>query len=93
MTSILPRMLDVRKLAIALAIEPIELVRQLLSDQVPVMSLSPRRWRVADRDFNAWLQRRQEQARKEDEQRKLRLGHVAGKAAAKASKRRAKFSR
>jgi hypothetical protein len=92
---VLPKLLDVRVIASGLGIEPIELVRLLQDDGVPLLPVSPKRWRVAETDFTAWMQRRKALAAEEAQQRRLRLGHVAGKAGPSSAptKRRIRFRR
>jgi hypothetical protein len=85
-------MLDVRDLAHGLGLQPIELVNELLSDDVPLLPLSPKRWRVSEPDYNAWVQRRQQKAAEAAQQRRLRSLHVASKSEP-TGKRRAQFRR
>ncbi|MGB3968754.1 MAG: hypothetical protein WBO45_18620 [Planctomycetota bacterium] len=73
-------MLDVRDLAKSLLVAPIELVREMQADCVPLMRLSAKRWRVAEGDYSAWIERRKAKAADMAAQRRLRMGHVAGKA-------------
>lgn len=87
------QMLDVRVLAKELSIRPIDLVRELQSDGVPLLPVSAKRWRVAEPDFDAWWQRRQTKASEEARQRQLRMRHVAGAAPQDAPKRRPRFRR
>lgn len=85
-------MLDVRRLARQLALEPIELVRELQADAVAMLRVGTRRWRVAEADFVQWTAKRQAAAAADAAQARQRARHVAGKVAP-ATKRRAQFHR
>lgn len=87
-------MVDLRLAAHALAVEPIDLVRELQSDAVPMIKVSSKRWRVAESDFAAWRAKRLADAATEAAQARKRAQHVAGAvAAAPAPKRKARFRR
>lgn len=72
-------MLDVRRLARALAMPPIELVREMQIDNVPLIPISAKRWRVTKADYDAWIERRKARAAEMAQQQRMRLGHIAGK--------------
>lgn len=87
------RMLDVRALARSLGIAQAELVREFLDDGVPLVPISAKRWRVAEPDYVAWLDRRRAKAAEAAAQRRLRMGHVAGKPSPASSGERVRFKR
>jgi len=72
-------MLDVRRLARSLGVPPIELVRELQADAVPLLPISAKRWRVASSHWSKWKQDRQAKAAEAARQQQLRVRHVAGK--------------
>lgn len=87
------RMLDVRVLARSLGIAQSELVREFLDDGVPLVPISAKRWRVAEADYLQWLERRKAKAAEAATQRRLRMGHVAGKPSPASSGERVRFKR
>lgn len=86
-------LLDVRVLARSLSIAQAELVRLLGDDGVPLVRITAKRWRIAEPDYAAWLERRKAKAAEEAAQRRLRMGHVAGKPSPASSGERVRFKR
>lgn len=86
-------MLNVRDLARHLGVSQVELVRELSDDGVPLLPISVKRWRVAEGDYRAWLERRQARAAEAAAQRRLRMGHVAGKSSGASPGERPRFKR
>ncbi len=86
-------MLDVRDLARELRLPQAELVRELGDDGVPLVPVTAKRWRVAEADYLAWLERRKARAAEAAAQRRLRMRHVAGKPTGAPSGERARFKR
>lgn len=90
----LPPMLDVRLLARDLGVQPIELVREMQADDVPLLPVSVKRWRVAEPDWLKWKQDRQAKAAEMARQQQLRMRHVAGaERPTPAEKGKVRFSR
>lgn len=89
-----PPMLDLRDLARTLGVAQVDLARWLSDDGVPLLQLSAKRWRVAGADYDAWSERRKAKVVQDAAQRRLRMGHVAGKASgSSASGERVRFKR
>ncbi|MBK8095634.1 MAG: hypothetical protein IPK26_00900 [Planctomycetes bacterium] len=77
--NVMPKHLDVRLLASDLGVQPIELVRELQADGVPLLPVSKKRWRVTEGDYAAWIQARRAKADEEGRQWRMRMQHVEGK--------------
>ena len=75
----LPKHLDVRLLASELGVQPIELVRELQADGVPLLPVSKKRWRVTEGDYAGWIQARRTKAQEEGRQWRMRMQHIEGK--------------
>lgn len=80
--------LDVRLCARELAVQPKQLVVQLLKDKVPVTKISDRVWRVRPEDWERWKRARELAAIHDTTQDTRRADFVK-----KGPKRRPKFRR
>ena len=85
-----PAMLDVRRLARDLQVQPVDLVRQLVADGIAVLPVSDRVYRVDASAYEAWRERRRQQLADRFQQAERRADHVQGESK---PKRRAAFTR